>query len=120
MDRITIKSLKFHAKHGHNKKERIDGNHFEVDVVAFGEFREAAIGDNDLGETFNYQKAEEISCSVMYGKSRKLIETLCADIGDQLFDACPLVQSLSVSVRKLSPPIDTETAYAEITLKWKR
>ncbi|NBC26531.1 MAG: dihydroneopterin aldolase [Bacteroidetes bacterium] len=120
LDRITIKSLKFHAKHGHNEQERIDGNTFEVDVVAYGAFREAAAKDNNLQETFNYQKAEEASSRVMFGPSRKLIETLCSEIGDQIFADYPIVQQLSVSVRKLSPPIETEAAYAEITMQWNR
>lgn len=120
MDRITIKSLSYHAKHGHNKQERIDGNRFEIDVVAYGEFRKAAEQDEDLDLTFDYAKAEEIVSSVMNGESRKLIETLCADMGDIIFESYPIVQSLKVSVRKLSPPIKTDAAYSEITLEWNR
>jgi len=120
LDRITLKSLSFHAKHGHNKQERIDGNRFEVDLIAHGAFREAADQDNDLGQTFDYAKAEEITRSVMFGESRKLIETLCSEIGERVFESFSIVQSLTVSVRKLSPPIETKTDYAEITLEWNR
>jgi len=120
LDRITIKSLSFHAKHGHNKQERIDGNRFEVDITAYGSFRHVASHDDDLQETFDYAKAERITKDVMFGDSRKLIETLCKEIGDRIFDAFSIAQSLSVSVRKLSPPIETDAAYAEITLEWNR
>ncbi|CAN5154580.1 hypothetical protein BH23BAC3_BH23BAC3_09060 [soil metagenome] len=120
MDRITLKSLTFHARHGYGEQERREGNQFEVDIIAYGAFRGAADQDNDLRQTFNYQQAEQIASSVMAGDSRKLIETLCSDIGSKIFDAFPIVSNLTVSVRKLSPPIKTQTAYAEITLTWSR
>jgi len=120
LDRITIKSLSFHAKHGHNEQERIDGNQFEIDIIAYGSFRHVAKKDDGLQETFDYAKAEEIARDVMFGTSRKLIETLCKEIGDRIFDEFSIARSLSVSVRKLSPPIETDAAYAEITLEWNR
>lgn len=120
VDRITLKSLSFHAKHGYVEIEREEGNQFEVDIIAYGRFRGAAAGDNDLRQTFNYQRAEQIASEVMMGESRKLIETLCNTIGGRVFEAFPNITSLKVSVRKLSPPIKTKTAYAEITLEWNR
>lgn len=120
MDRITLKSLSFRAKHGYDEKERVEGNHFEVDLIAYGPFRGAAAEDNDLRQTFNYQQAEQIVSEVMNGESRKLIETLCRAIGGRVFEAFPILTSLRVSVRKLSPPIKTKAAYAEITLEWNR
>jgi len=120
LDRITIKSLSFHAKHGHNEQERIEGNRFEVDIIAYGSFRHVASQDDGLHNTFDYAKAERIAKDVMFGDSRKLIETLCKEIGDRVLEEFSIVQSLSVSVRKLSPPIETDAAYAEITLEWNR
>lgn len=120
MDQITLKSLVFHAKHGHNEQERIDGNHFEVDIVAYGAFRHVADRDDGLHQTFDYAKAEEIARNVMLGSSRKLIETLCKEIGDRIFTEFTIARSLSVSVRKISPPIKTDAAYAEIALEWNR
>ena len=120
MDRITIKSLSYHAKHGHNEQERIDGNQFEVDITAYGSFRQVAEPDDGLENTFDYAKAERIARAVMEGPSRKMIETLCSEIGNQLFDEFDIAKSISVTVRKLSPPIETDAAYAEITLEWNR
>jgi len=94
VDRITLKSLTFHAKHGYGEKERQEGNQFEVDIIAYGPFRGAADGDNDLGQTFNYQRAEQIAGEVMRGESRKLIETLCSEIGGRVFEAFPIISSL--------------------------
>lgn len=119
MDKITIKSLKFHGLHGYYDREREQGNEFEVDVTAKGPFRQA-IHDNNLDLTFNYEWVENIVADILNGKKEKLIETLCFNIGEKLFKKAPHIQKLIVTVRKLNPPIKTPVAYAEITMKWKR
>lgn len=119
MDTITIKSLSFHAKHGYYQSERENGNTFEVDVFADGNFRDAAGGDN-LSKTFDYEKAEQVISNIMNGSSEMLIETLCSKIGHELFIMFDILSSLKVSVRKLHPPLKTASEYAEITMRWKR
>lgn len=119
MDKITIKSLRFHALHGYYDRERKKGNEFEVDVTAKGLFKNA-IRNDDLDLTFNYEIVEEVVSEIMTGEKEKLLETLCFKIGEQLFDKVNQVKKLSVTVRKLNPPIKTPAAYAEITMKWKR
>lgn len=119
MDKITINSLSFRGLHGYYDRERIDGNEFEIDVTAKGDFK-SAIENDDLKQTFNYELVEEVAGEVLSGESEKLIESLCKKIGDRLFELSPQVKKLSVTVRKLNPPIKTPAAFAEITMKWKR
>jgi len=119
LDKITINSLQFKGLHGYYDRERVDGNEFEVDVTAKGDFR-SAIENDDLDQTFNYEIVEEVAENVLSGESEKLIETLCKKIGDQLFERSPHIKKFSVTVRKLKPPIKTPAAFAEITMKWKR
>ena len=119
LDRITLKSLRFHGKHGYYDEERENGNEFEIDLIAKGEFK-PSIQKSDLSSTFDYQQAEEVVRNVMEGPSQLLIETLCTDIGERLFKRFGVVDELIVSVRKLHPPIDTPSKYAEITMTWNR
>lgn len=119
MDTITLKSLSYHTKHGYYEKERINGTLFEVDLTAKGNFKKA-INSNSLAYTFDYEKAEQIVSSVMNGTSEKLIETLCSRIGDELFSNLPSAEMLSVTVRKLNPPLKTKAEFAEITMQWNR
>lgn len=119
MDKITLKSLKFHGPHGYYENERMQGNHFELDVTARGHFRSAVLND-DLEQTFNYELVSEIASSVFSGKEEKLIETLCQRIGNNLFERSPVVKKLTVTVRKLDPPIAVPAAWAEVTMTWKR
>lgn len=119
MDTITLKSLKFSGKHGYYDEERQKGNHFELDVIASGDFQPATYGDN-LKLTFNYETVQSVAKEVFDGPSEKLIETLCKRIGDKIFEKAPIVHELTVSLRKMDPPIDVPADYAEITMTWNR
>lgn len=119
MDRITIKSLTFKARHGYYEEERVEGNWFEVDLIAHGNFKKA-IDENDLNKTFNYETATSIVADIMEGPAEKLIETLCSKIGNRLMEKEPAICLLEVVVRKLSPPIQVKSEYAEISMKWSR
>lgn len=119
MDTITLKSLQFHGKHGYYDEERQEGNHFELDVTAEGEFK-SAIDEDNLELTFNYEIVKEVAQNVFDGPSEKLIETLCKRIGDGIFDRTDTVKKLTVSLRKMNPPIGVPAKYAEITMRWNR
>lgn len=119
MDIITLKSLKFHGRHGYYDQEQIEGNDFELDVVAYGNFR-GAIEQDDLSRTFNYELVQDAAVTIFSGSSERLIETLCSKIGNEIFEKSPAVKKLRVSVRKLNPPINIPADYAEITMTWKR
>ncbi len=118
-DVITIKSIQFHGKHGHAEIERVEGNEFEVDVTAKGFFKQS-IKNEELNKTFDYSLAEKTAAKVINGSSKKLIETLCYQIGEDLFKKTKFVTELNVTVRKLRPPVDSPAEYAQITMTWKR
>ncbi|TVR15802.1 MAG: dihydroneopterin aldolase [Balneolaceae bacterium] len=119
LDKLTIKALKFRGNHGYYENERLEGNDFELDVSAWGNFREAA-QNRELTSTFNYEHVETVALNVLHGEPEKLIETLCMKIGDQLFEKSPRIKKLTVALRKLNPPINIPADYAEITMTWKR
>lgn len=119
LDVVTLKSLTIKGKHGFYKSEREEGNTFEVDLIAEGDFR-SSVKTDELSLTFDYEKAEEIVRFVIEGSPEKLIESLCISIGNKLFDSFTNVKKLTVAVRKLNPPIKTTAAHAEIRMTWKR
>lgn len=119
METLTLKSLKFHGHHGYYPKEREEGNDFEIDLVFSADLQQAGERD-ELGDTIDYQKAEQIAAEVMEGPSVKLIETLAKRMGNKLFDEFTQAQKLEVIVRKLHPLLDVETAYSEIKMQWQR
>lgn len=119
LDTITLKSLEFSGKHGFYDEERQEGNYFELDVIAKGDFKKAIVGD-DLDQTFNYEIVKEVAQNVFNGPSEKLIETLCSRIGNEIFKRSTITKELTVSLRKLNPPIGVPAKYAEITMTWNR
>lgn len=119
MDVLTLSGLTYHANHGYYEKERAEGNDFEVDLVFYADLTAAGETD-DLEMTLDYQRAEAIVRDVMEGPSVKLIETLAASIGRQLFAEFPRAQKIEVRVRKLNPPLQTPTDHAQIVKTWNR
>ncbi len=119
MDTLTLKSLQYHGKHGFYELERTEGNEFEVDLVFYADLHQSRTTD-DLSQTIDYEKAEQIVRNIMNGPSVKLIETLANKIGDQLFDKFIIAQELEIRVRKLNPPLKTDTEYSQVTCRWSR
>lgn len=119
MDILTLKGLSYQAKHGYYEQERMEGNAFEVDVIFHASLKDAAKMD-DLGKTVDYQKAERIVRAVMDGPPLKLIESLTHQIGERIFDEFDILSKLEVRVRKLNPPLSTNTKYSEVRMTWQR
>lgn len=119
MDVLTLKSLSYRAKHGYYKEERIDGNDFEVDLIFFANLQQAGKTD-DLQKTIDYQKAEKLVSSVMKAPPVKLIETLTHNIGERVFKEFNVIRKLEVKVRKINPPLSTNTEYSEVCMSWQR
>lgn len=111
--------MEFTGKHGYYDEERQEGNHFELDVIAKGDFKKS-IKNDDLDQTFNYEIVKEVAQNVFNGPSEKLIETLCNRIGNEIFEQSAIIKELTISLRKLNPPIGVPAKYAEITMTWKR
>lgn len=119
METLTLKGLSFRAPHGYYEEERQKGNDFEVDLIFSADLRKAGHTD-DLSDTIDYQEVEHIVRAIMEDEPVNLIETLTRRIGDRLFENFTKVQKLEVSVRKLYPPLNTETKYSEVRMTWQR
>lgn len=118
MGTVTIKSMRFLAKHGVLPQEKRDGNTFEVDVIAEIDILPAGESD-DLTQTFDYSRAHAIAAHVMDSPSVDLIETLVIRIGAQILAESHGITELTVAVRKLNPPIGREAAYSEVRHTWR-
>lgn len=119
MDILTIKSLRITGRHGIHDEERKRDTLFEVDLIFHGNFKAAGESD-DLSDTINYEEAEALAEQIVKGQSRNLIESLCVEIGDSLFQQFSNVKRLEVAVRKLSPALTNPVEYSEIRMSWQR
>jgi dihydroneopterin aldolase len=109
---IRLVNAVFYAWHGVHAEERRLGGKYEVDAELFFDSREAAETDN-ISKTVNYQQAYETIGTIMTGKSVALIETLACTIAERLMEGFPVVESVTVRVRKRNLPLGGLCDYAE-------
>ena len=109
---IRIKSATFYAFHGVTGGEQDLGGKYEVDMAAHIDFKEAT--DNDLLEkTLNYEEVYNIIKDTVCECKFMLIETVCYNIVELLFEEFPYIERLQVNVRKYSPPLKGVVDFVE-------
>ena len=112
LDRISLRGLRVHGRHGVHAHERRDGQDFVVDAVLGLDTRSAAAGD-DLSRTVDYGTVAERLAAVVAGEPVRLIETLA----ERLALAClaePFVQEVEITVHK--PQASLPQAFEDVTV----
>ncbi len=118
MSIVRIKNAAFYAYHGALKEEQSIGGKFEADVEMHFNFSDAAKHDN-LKLTVNYVDVYKIINELVHRKRFNLIETLATEIADKLLFEIPLIEKITVRIRKNSVPIGglIDNVEAEVTKK---
>ena len=102
-DRITLRGLRVHGRHGVLPEEREHGQDFVVDAVLKLDTRVAAENDA-LAETVDYGVLAQRLADVVAGEPCDLIETLAARLAAVCLSH-PRVFEVEVTVHKPSAPI---------------
>jgi 7,8-dihydroneopterin aldolase/epimerase/oxygenase len=82
-DRIELRGLRVFGYHGVLEAERHEGQEFVVDVTLWHDARPAATSDL-LSDTIDYAEVAERAARVVRGPARNLIETVAAEIAEDL------------------------------------
>lgn len=109
---IRLVNAVFYAWHGVNKEEHRLGGKYEVDAELFFDGRQAAEEDN-IGKTVDYLQVYEKIRLILTEKRYALIEAAAFDIASGIMADIPLVDKVSIRVRKRNPPIGGICDYAE-------
>ena len=117
-DRIEIRGLTVEAVHGVSAEERAAPQPFEVDLDLHVDVAGAASTDA-LERTADYAAAVSAAAGVLAGPPRQLLETLAADIAAAVL-ADPAVTAVTVSVRKLRPPVPERLGSAGVRITRSR
>lgn len=117
MNTLTIKGMKFRAFHGVHEHEKKEGNDFEVDVIIHSDLSKAGRTDQ-LSDAIDYTAVHKIISDIMHGESVDLIEHLCFKIGVEIDGFSPDQTKFEVAVRKLNPPLSSQTEYTEARMSW--
>lgn len=114
---IEIDRLQFHAHHGVIPQERVVGNDFEVSLRLVYPAQSAV--DNDcLDGTLNYATVCAVVREVMSEPSQ-LLEHVCGRLQQALLERFPLIESGTVKVAKLHPPIPSAQLHqVAVELTW--
>lgn len=116
-DRIEIRGLRLLGTHGVLPEERARPQPFEIDADLVVSMVEAGSSD-DLADTVDYAGVvDRISAVVGGAKSFLLLEALAAAVADAVLRADGRVEGVTLSVRKLQPPLaaDLSTVGVRIT-----
>ncbi len=114
--KVSLKGLEFFAYHGYYNEEQKIGNKYVVNLTVTADLTMPSVSDQ-LAETINYEELYALVRACMQEKSR-LLEHVAFRIGQAVFDRFTNVQTISLSVSKLNPPIGgiSERAEVELTL----
>lgn len=102
-DRIELRGLTVRGRHGVFEHERVNGQDFVVDVTVWIDLADAAASD-ELADTYDYDALARLAAHVVAGPARNLIETVGAEIADQVMGD-ERVHAVEVVVHKPQAPI---------------
>lgn len=109
---IELKSLRFFAEHGMYQEEMKVGNEFEVDVSI--ECKSPKKKITSIDQTINYVEVYRI-IQEEFAVRRFLLETLAMEIAEKLQMQFNEIENISISIRKMNPPITNFSGSVAIT-----
>ena len=116
MDRIELRGLRVVGTHGVLAEERERAQPFEVDLDLDVDLTKPGSSDA-LGDTIDYGSVVEAVAGVITGPHSDLLEHLAERIASAALAAgAPLTEAVTVTVRKLRPPVPFELGSAGVTV----
>lgn len=115
-DRVELRGLRVTAVHGVLESERRQGQPFELDLDLELDLATAGASDS-LDDTVDYGAVAEAAAAVIAGPPANLLEHLATRVADAVFTAGGRrLRAVTVTVRKLRPPVGAELASAGVTI----
>ena len=115
MSRIKLNGMEFYAFHGCFSEERVIGTHFRLDVSFESDTKKAQQTDN-IADTVSYLDVYQVVKREM-GVPSHLLEHVGERICSALLSGFPAMESVTVQVSKLNPPLggQLESVTVEVT-----
>jgi dihydroneopterin aldolase len=117
-DRIELRGLTVHGRHGVFDHERAGGQDFVVDITVWIDLADAAASD-DLADTYDYAALAELAAAVVAGPPRNLIETVGGEIADRVMND-QRVHAVEVVLHKPQAPIPRQFADVAVVMRRSR
>ncbi len=116
---IKLRSIKLFAHHGAYEEERLSGNNFEIDIAVDMKIPIGAYSDK-LEETLDYVSLVKTVIRVSAEKQYYLLEAFVTDICKMILQEQPTIDSVTIEVRKLHPPMQVEVESVGVLLTMSR
>ncbi|NYH80530.1 dihydroneopterin aldolase [Actinopolyspora biskrensis] len=117
-DRIAVTGLRSFGYHGVFEREKQEGQEFVVDITVWVDLDEAA-ADDDVNRTLHYGVLAERAAAVVAGPARDLVETVAAEIADDVMaDGRP--HAAEVTIHKPAAPIPLTFDDVSVTIRRSR
>ena len=110
--------MRFYAYHGAEPQEAVVGGWYTVDITLKADST-AAILNDDLNGTVNYAQVTDVVKQQMQIRSA-LLEHVAGRIAGSILEGFPAVQSVTVIISKLNPPVGAPCSAASFTLAVSR
>ena len=117
-DRIELRGLTVHGRHGVFEHERTNGQDFVVDITVWIDLADAAASD-DLADTYDYADLAQLAAGVVEGPPRNLIEAVGGEIADRVMDD-QRVHAVEVVVHKPQAPIRRKFSDVAVVVRRSR
>lgn len=111
--RVSLKNMVFYGFHGVYEFERELGQRFYVDLDLKADLRKAGKSDN-LQETVDYVAVYNQTKDIVENQRFQLLEALSYHIAGEILRLHPLVDEVTVRVRKPSVPIAAALDFVEV------
>jgi dihydroneopterin aldolase len=98
MDRVLLEGMSFQGRHGVRAAEREHPQEFRVDIEIDCDLSEPGRTDR-IEDTVDYTRVRAIAKDVIEGESHKLLESLAAQIAEQVLQL-PKVGGVAVRIAK--------------------
>ena len=101
--------------HGALPEEQDRAQPFEIDLEVEADLSVAGASDH-LADTVDYGAITAVAAAVVGGKRFRLLERLADRIAAEVTDADPRIQAVTVTVRKLRPPLPVDLTSAGVRI----
>ncbi len=112
---IQLRGLRVVGVHGALPEEQERAQPFEVDIDVATDLSAAGASDA-LTDTVDYGAVAAAAERVVAGERHRLLERLATRIADAVLDLDVRIASVTVTVRKLRPPVPLDLASAAVAL----
>lgn len=119
MDLIQLRGLRVTGTHGVLPEEQSRAQPFEIDIDVVADLGAAGRTD-DLAETVDYGAVAEAAARVVSSERHALLERVAERVAEEVLGGDGRALSVTVTVRKLRPPLAVDLAYAAVSITRSR